>query len=87
VSFHAPSETIRVEAPTRWDAVDLARRLCGLHTYLVQLGDRGWHVCVRCDGPAEELVPTVRDAAEAWARDRNFDAVLRVGENAREIAH
>ena len=80
-------QAIRVEAPTRWDAVDLAQRLRGLHTYLVQLGDRRWHVCVRCDGETAELVPTVRATVEQWARERHVDAVLRVGGDAFRIAH
>ena len=84
----APStETIRVEVPTRWDAVDLARRLHGLHTYLVQLGDRRWHVCVRCDGAVLSLVPMVQAAAEQWAKERHVDGVMRFGDTAVEIVH
>lgn len=83
----AAGETIRVETASRWDAIDLARRLGPLHTHLVQLGDHRWHVCVRPDGPAEELLPTVRREAEAWARDRHLDSVVRVGDRAYEIAH
>lgn len=85
MSRSATADTIRVEAPTRWDAVDLARRLRGLHTYLVQLSDRRWHVCVRCDGTADEVVPTVRAAAEEWAKDRGVASVLRVGGRTFEL--
>jgi hypothetical protein len=81
----AAADTIRVEAASRWDALDLVRRLKGMHTYLVQLGDSRWHVCVRTDAPADEIVPAVRRAAEQWARDRGVNAVLRVGERTYEI--
>ncbi len=87
MSLASPAETIRVEVPTRWDAVDLARRLRGLHAYLVQLGDRRWHVCVRCDGEAAELVSAVRATTQQWARERHVDGVLRVGESAYDILH
>lgn len=80
----AAADTIRIEAASRWDALDLAQRLKGMHTYLVQLGDSRWHVCVRAD-PADEVVPAVRLAAEQWARDRDVSAVLRVGERTYEI--
>ncbi len=83
----ATAETIRVEVPTRWDAVDLARRLSGLHTYLVQLGDRRWHVCVRCDDGAQALVPIVRATTEQWAKERHVDGVMRVGDSAVDILH
>ena len=75
---------IRIEAETRWDAVDLARRLAAHHTYLVQLGDRRWHVCVRADDTGEEL-PAVREAAERWASDRRVAATLRCGGETFEL--
>lgn len=80
MSVTSNAETIRIEAPTRWDAADLAQRLTGLDAYLVQLGDRRWHICIRVDRAASELLPVVRRAAEAWARERGLDAVIRVGE-------
>jgi hypothetical protein len=79
------ADTIRVEAASRWDALDLVHRLKGMHMYLVQLGDSRWHVCVRTDAPADEIVPAVRRAAEQWARERGVNAVLRVGERTYEI--
>jgi uncharacterized protein (DUF2252 family) len=82
----AAKETIRVEAANRWDAVDLAQRLGSLHTYLVQLGDRRWHVCVRPEGHADELLPLIRDTAEAWARERQIDhSIVRVGDRAFDV--
>jgi hypothetical protein len=81
----APAETIRIESATRWDALDLVRRLPDLHTHLVQLGDRRWHVCVRPEGPAEELVPFVLGRAAVWAAERHLDAVLRVGDRSYEL--
>ena len=78
-------ETIRIEAETRWDAIDLARRLNGHHTYLVQLGDRRWHVCVRADDAAIEL-EKVRAAAQLWAADRRLATTLRYGAETYELA-
>jgi hypothetical protein len=77
-------ETIRIEAETRWDALDLAARLCRHHTYLVQLGDRRWHVCVRTDDAELELGP-VRAAAEGWAVDRRLETTLRRGAETYEL--
>ena len=77
-------ETIRIEAATRWDALDLARRLARHHTYLVQLGDRRWHVCVRTDDAELEL-PPVRAVAEGWALERRLDATLRRGGETYEL--
>jgi hypothetical protein len=71
-------ETIRIEAETRWDALDLARRLSRHHTYLVQLGDRRWNVCVRTDDAGLELEP-VRAVAEGWAVERRLESKLRRG--------
>jgi hypothetical protein len=71
-------ETIRIEAETRWDAIDLARRLDEHHTYLVQLGDKRWHVCVRADDADLEL-PAVQAAAQRWAEERHVEGVLRCG--------
>ena len=65
---------IRIEAETRWDAIDLARRLSGHHTYLVQLGDRRWNVCVRPDEEGVDELPAVRATAERWAADRQLEA-------------
>ena len=80
----ALADTIRIETETRWDAVDLARRLAGHHTYLVQLGDRRWHVCVRADDADLELGP-VRAAAESWAAERSLEATLRCGADTYEL--
>ncbi len=73
------AETIRIESENRWDAVDLARRLAGRHTYLVQLGDRRWHVCVRVDGDVDVLVADVQRIAGEWARDRKLLSSMRFG--------
>jgi hypothetical protein len=72
-------ETIRIEASTRWDALDLAHRLATHHTYLVQLADERWHVCVRAAEAEDEILEHVREAATAWAVERGLDSVLRVG--------
>lgn len=79
-----PPETIRVESATRWDALDLVERLQGLPTYLVQLGDRRWHVCVRPDGE-HDLVPELLRTAGEWASERRLESVLRVGDRSYEL--
>jgi hypothetical protein len=79
-----PGETIRIEAETRWDALDLARRLARHHTYLVQLGDRRWHVCVRTEDADFELEP-VRAVAEGWAVERRLESTLRHGPETYEL--
>lgn len=76
----ASAGTIRVEAQTRWDALDLAGRLAAHHTYLVQLGDRRWLVCVRCEELDEALLGAVRATAERWAADRQLASMLRCGD-------
>lgn len=81
----APVEAIRIESTTRGDALDLVRRLPELHTYLVQLGDSRWHVCVKPDGSAEDLIPSLLDRAGLWASERSLDSVLRVGDQAYEL--
>lgn len=80
-----PRETIRIETGTRWDALDLVKRLHGFPTYLVQLGDRRWHVCVRADGGADDLVPELLRTAGQWASERHVDSVLRVGDRSYEL--
>ena len=77
-------ETIRIEAETRWDALDLVRRLSRHHTYLVQLGDRRWHVCVRTDDAELELEP-VRAVAEGWALERRLETTIRRGPETYEL--
>lgn len=74
-------DLILVEAESRWDAVDLARRLARHHTYLVQLGNRRWNVCVPPDHGLRdgELLASVRDEARRWAGERRLETVLRAG--------
>jgi hypothetical protein len=86
VTLPAP-ETIRIESGSRWDALDLARRLPALHTYLVQLGDHRWHVCVRPREGEDAVVGEVIRTAEEWAAERSLDAVLRVGDRAFDLRH
>lgn len=79
----AAPETIRIEASTHFDALDLAERLAMHHTYLVQLGDERWQVCIRAEGAPDEILGGVREAAALWAAERGLASVLRVG--GREI--
>jgi len=72
--------TIRIEAETRWDALDLLSRLSAYHTYLVQLGERRWSVCVRPHDDPERLTREVLVAAHAWAQARGVISELRVGD-------
>ncbi len=81
----APAETIRIESASRFDALDLARRLVGFHTHLVQLGDLRWHVCVKAGAHGRDLVPELLRTAEGWAAERHLDSVLRVGDRAYEL--
>jgi len=81
----APRETVRIESGSRHDALDLLRRLPGRHAYLVQLGDRRWHVCVTADGSTDEMVPELLRTAAEWAAERHVAAVLRVGDDAYEL--
>jgi hypothetical protein len=80
----ALSETIRIETETRWAALDLAQRLSRHHTYLVQLGNRRWQVCVRTDDADVELGP-VRAVVQGWANERRLDATLHRGTESYEL--
>jgi len=72
------SATMRIDAESRYDALDLLRRLSSHHTYLVQLGERHWSVCVRPDGNAETLAGEVLRTAREWALARGVESELRV---------
>ena len=72
-------ETIRIEAGSRWDALDLLRRLRPFRTHLVQLNDQRWLVCVRQDRDLDELETAVLRTASGWAADRNVATTVSVG--------
>jgi hypothetical protein len=79
------AETIRIESESRWDALDLLGRLHGLHTYLVQLGDRRWHVCVRPDEDPDALLAELLRTATEWASERDVSSVVRVGDRSYRL--
>lgn len=79
------AQTIRIESEDRMDALDLLRRLQGLHTHLVQLGDQRWHVCVRADRDQEELLAELLRTATEWASERDVASVVRVGERSYRL--
>ncbi len=72
-------ESIRIETASRWDALDLVRRLSGYSLHLVQLSDSRWHVCVRQDRDPDQLLDDVLVAATSWASHRGADSLLHVG--------
>ena len=72
-------DTIKIEAASRWDALDLARRLSGFRTHLVQLSDRRWIVCVRQDRDLDALTVDVLGEVERWVTDRRIEATLQLG--------
>ena len=72
-------DTIRITAATRWDALDLVRRLSAFRTHLVQLSDQRWVVCVRQDRDLDELTVGVLDEAGRWVTDRRIDTTMTLG--------
>lgn len=71
--------TITIEAASRWDAVDLARRLPACRWYLVERDRRHWELYVAPErGGARRLESRVLDAAERWAAERHIEAVAHL---------
>jgi hypothetical protein len=79
----AGQETIRIEAATRWDALDLVRRLAGFRAHVVQRSDR-WIVCVRQDR-LDALTVGVLDETSRWAADRRVDTTVQFGDRSYAI--
>lgn len=78
-------ETIRIDAGSRWDALELLRRLRPFRTHLVQLNDRRWLVCVRPDRELDELEIAVLRTASAWAADRHVTATVSVADRSYAV--
>ena len=64
------SPEIVIEAPSRWDAVDLARRLPACRWFMVERDHAHWDVHVRLDDAPLRLAAEVEGVAEEWARRR-----------------
>lgn len=73
-------DRIAIETESRWDAMELLRRLRTHHSYLVQLGETRWKVCVRPERDVDGILPEVLTAVEEWATERHVESVVHVGE-------
>lgn len=76
--------TIRIEAPNRWDALDLARALPRCEWFLVSGTERDWAVCVRLNPRRLRLIREIVAAAEAWAERREIRSVAHLPD--RDVA-
>ena len=68
--------TVRIEAPNRWDALDLAHHLPSWKWYLVSRGSDRWDVVVGCE--KARLEHQLMDAVRAWATRREVDSVVHL---------
>ena len=86
---------VTVEAPSRWDAVDLLRRLQTLRsarTYMIQEGADRWTVHVQPtvsngDGSAvPSLVEDLLASVQGWVADRGLSCCeVRLDGDARQV--
>jgi hypothetical protein len=73
----APANTtVRIEAPNRWDALDLARHLPSWKWYLVNRDSDRWDIVVGCE--KARLERQLMDAVRAWATRREIDPIVHL---------
>ena len=78
-------ERISIETQSRWDAMELLRRLRGHHAHLIQLGEHRGEVCVRPEADLDRTLEQVLAAVEAWASERHAESVVHVGGRAYPV--
>ena len=69
--------TVRIEAPNRWDALDLARDLPRWKWYLVSQDSDRWDIVVGCEKQGRQS--QLMDAVQAWSTRREIDSVVHLG--------
>jgi hypothetical protein len=70
------NERVRVETPSRWDALALARRLPAYRWHLLQADADHWHVCVELAQQRNKLPRELRDAIQRWLGERQLAATV-----------
>jgi hypothetical protein len=70
--------TVRIEAPTRWDALDLTHHLPRWRWYLVGHDRDRWDIVVGCEKQRRE--GQLMDAVRAWATRREIDSIVHLGD-------
>jgi hypothetical protein len=64
---------IRIESPSRWDALALTRRLDRYHWYLVAPVETRWDVYVEVERPIKELPDDLRRRVADWLVERRLN--------------
>jgi hypothetical protein len=70
-----PPEQLSIEARTRWDAIDLLRRLHALRTsrtYMIQSAPDRWLVCARPHARSKRVYLELEQCIDAWRADRGL---------------
>ena len=70
--------TVRIEAPNRWDALDLTRDLPRWRWYLVNRDSDRWDIVVGCEKARRER--QLMEAVRAWATRREIDPIVHLGD-------
>jgi hypothetical protein len=70
--------TVRIEAPSRWDALDLTRELRAWRWYLVSQSADSWDVCVDVPSRRRRYELELLAAVQAWADRRDVDSVVHL---------
>jgi hypothetical protein len=72
----AVSGTVRIESPSRWDALALTRNLPRYKWHLLQTAPDRWYVCVHNDGSADELPEDLLARVRVWLNERALPAAI-----------
>lgn len=72
------STIVTIEAPTRFDALDLVRTVPAANWFLVARGVSRWDVCVHASPRSRRALETLVDAAQEWADRRELDSVVHL---------
>jgi hypothetical protein len=64
---------IRIESPSRWDALALTRRLDRYHWYLVAPAETRWDVYVEVERPLKKLPDDLRRQIDDWLVERRLN--------------
>ena len=64
--------TLRIDAPNRWDALALARKLGRYHWFLVEPDGEHCDVCIVLDELPEGVPNDLQDRIDQWLDERRL---------------
>jgi hypothetical protein len=68
--------SLQIEAPSKWDALALARALSRYKWHLFQPSHERWHVCLQVEAAEDELPEELLRSIRSWLSERRLAGTL-----------